>query len=90
MSTFCWRFTKEILLEYDFEQANYVKALPLHHSQKIVSETENETIFKVFLVPTYDFQREILSYGNRVEVVSPESFRNEMKKEIETMLSNFS
>lgn len=81
---------QEILLKFDNEQANYVKALLIHHSQKIVSETENETVFKVFLVPTYDFQREILSYGNRVEVLSPESFRTEMKKEIETMLKNFS
>jgi hypothetical protein len=51
---------QEILLKFDNEQANYVKALPLHHSQTIISEDENETVFKVFVVPTYDFQREIL------------------------------
>jgi hypothetical protein len=50
---------QEILLKFDNEQANYVKALPLHHSQTIISEDENETVFKVFVVPTYDFQREI-------------------------------
>jgi predicted DNA-binding transcriptional regulator YafY len=80
---------KEILLEYDFEQANYVKALPLHHSQKIVSENKNSTVFSVFLVPTYDFQREILSYGERVKILSPESFKNEMKAIIQLMLKNF-
>ncbi|WP_374364900.1 WYL domain-containing protein [Cloacibacterium sp.] len=78
-----------MLLEYDFEQANYVKALPLHHSQKIVSENKNSTVFNVFLVPTYDFQREILSYGERVKILSPESFKNEMKAIIQLMLKNF-
>lgn len=81
---------KEILLKFDSEQANYIKALPIHHSQSIVSENEAETVFKVTLVPTYDFQREILSYGNRVKIIAPEDFKNQMKKEVELMLENFS
>ena len=80
---------QEILLKFDNEQANYVKALPLHHSQTIISEDENETVFKVFVVPTYDFQREILSYGKRVQILAPESFKKEMKEEVEIMLKNF-
>jgi predicted DNA-binding transcriptional regulator YafY len=66
-----------------------VKALPLHHSQTIVSENDSETVFKVFLMPTYDFQREILSYGKRVQILAPESFKNEMKEEIDIMLKKF-
>lgn len=82
--------TQEILLKFDREQANYVKALPLHHSQTIIAENETETIFRVSLVPTYDFQREILSYGKRVQVLAPESFIQELKAEVEIMLKNFS
>ncbi|WDT67879.1 helix-turn-helix transcriptional regulator [Cloacibacterium sp. TD35] len=82
--------TQEILLKFDREQANYVKALPLHHSQTVIAENETETIFKVSLVPTYDFQREILSYGKRVQVLAPESFIQELKAEVEIMLKNFS
>lgn len=82
--------TQEILLKFDREQANYVKALPLHHSQTVIAENEAETIFRVSLVPTYDFQREILSYGKRVQVLAPESFIQELKVEVELMLKNFS
>ena len=82
--------TQEILLKFDREQANYIKALPLHHSQTIIAENETETIFRVSLVPTYDFQREILSYGKRVQVLAPESFIQELKAEVEIMLKNFS
>lgn len=81
---------QEILLRFDKEQANYIKTLPLHHSQTVVSENDTETVFKVFLMPTYDFQREILSYGKRVQIIAPESFKNEMKAEVELMLQNFS
>ena len=82
--------TQEILLKFDREQANYIKALPLHHSQTVIAENETETIFRVSLVPTYDFQREILSYGKRVQVLAPESFIQELKAEVEIMLKNFS
>ena len=82
--------TQEILLKFDREQANYVKALPLHHSQTVIAENETETIFRVSLVPTYDFQREILSYGKRLQVLAPESFIQELKAEVEIMLKNFS
>lgn len=82
--------TQKILLKFDREQANYVKALPLHHSQTVIAENETETIFRVSLVPTYDFQREILSYGKRVQVLAPESFIQELKAEVEIMLKNFS
>lgn len=82
--------TQEILLKFDREQANYVKALPLHHSQTVIAENEAETIFRVSLVPTYDFQREILSYGKRVQVLAPKSFIQELKAEVEIMLKNFS
>ena len=81
---------QEIFLKFDSEQANYVKALPLHHSQTVIAENETETIFRVSLVPTYDFQREILSYGKRVQVLAPESFIQELKAEVEIMLKNFS
>ena len=82
--------TQEILLKFDREQANYVKALPLHHSQTVIAENEAETIFRVSLVPTYDFQREILSYGKRVQVLAPESFIQELKAAPKIMLKNFS
>ena len=82
--------TQEILLKFDREQANYVKALPLHHSQTVIAENETETIFRVSLMPTYDFQREILSYGKRVQVLAPKSFIQELKAEVEIVLKNFS
>ncbi|MCD5969328.1 WYL domain-containing protein, partial [Riemerella anatipestifer] len=81
---------QEIVLSFDWHQGNYIKALPLHPSQKIVSETNDELVISVFLVPTYDFEREILSYGDRVRIVEPKSFKAKIKSEVKSMLKNLS
>ena len=81
---------EEIILSFDADQGKYIKTLPLHHSQEILVDDENEFRINLLLVPTYDFEREILSHGNRVKIISPESFKNHMKTEVEEMLNNFS
>lgn len=80
---------EEIILSFDSDQGSYIKTLPLHHSQEILIDDENELRIKLKLVPTYDFEQEILSQGKRVKIISPESFKNQMKAEVEEMLKNF-
>ena len=79
---------EEIVLKFDRQQGNYIKALPLHHSQKITSETADEITFKLNLVPTYDFERELLSYGSRVTVVKPKKLKERLKAEVGQMYKN--
>ncbi|MDO5655980.1 MAG: hypothetical protein Q4G27_07555 [Flavobacteriaceae bacterium] len=52
-----------------------MKELPLHQSQKIVTETQTEIVFELYLIPTSDFESEILSYNERVEVIYPKKFQ---------------
>lgn len=80
---------QEIILSFDWEQGNYIKSLPLHHSQTILKEENGRTFFQYFLSPTYDFKKEILSFGNRVLVVAPEDFREEILGEITEILKNY-
>ncbi|MFV5695155.1 WYL domain-containing protein [Flavobacterium sp. LB3P122] len=35
-------------------QADHIKSIQLHHSQKIVSENEKECVIELFMSPTYD------------------------------------
>lgn len=78
-----------IHLSFNKVQGNYVKTLPLHHSQKVIKETEQETVVALELVPTYDFEREILSFGNAVKVLKPKYLRKKLRLEIEEMLRNY-
>ena len=64
-------------------QANYIRAVPLHHSQKEIEKNENFSIFELRLRPTSDFIREILWHKEAVEVLAPIEFRNEVASTIE-------
>lgn len=81
---------EEVVLSFDGHQGQYIKSLPLHHSQEILIDDQKEFRIKLTLYPTYDFEREVLSHGNRVKIISPESFKNHLKTEVEAMLKNFS
>lgn len=80
---------QEIILSFTPHQGKYIKSLPLHHSQEILIDDEKELRIKLTLYPTFDFTQEILSHGANVTVTSPESFRDEIKKEIKLMIKNY-
>ncbi len=67
----------------------YLQALPLHHSQKEIKNTDNYSIFEYKVRPTYDFRQTLLSHGVEIEVVSPESFRNEIKDIVRRMYNSY-
>ena len=72
-------------MKVEREQANYFLSLPLHHSQRVVSESAQAVTFRLRLAPTYDFIMELLSHGPRVEVVAPQSLRELMASKIKEM-----
>ena len=81
---------EEIVLSFDAHQGKYIKTLPIHHSQKVLIDTDKELQISLFLSPTYDFKMEVLSYGNRVKVLSPTSFVEEIKAELKETLQFYS
>ena len=66
-------------------QVKYFDSLPLHWSQQKSERTPEYTIYKYYLIPTYDFRQEILSRGSKVVVLSPDWFREEVKAEVDRM-----
>lgn len=73
---------------WNIEKKNrYFKSLPLHHSQEVVEQTEEYTIFSYYIKPTYDFRQELLSHGAEVEVLEPQWFRNEVMSELKASIN---
>ena len=71
------------------DQVKYIESLPLHDSQAMLERTAEYSIYEYYLVPTYDFRREILSHGPDMEVLAPEDFRDEVKADIARMYNNY-
>lgn len=61
-------------------QANYLRSLSLHPSQKELERTDKYTIFSYRLRPSFDLVQELLSMGETVEVQEPVSLRVEMER----------
>jgi predicted DNA-binding transcriptional regulator YafY len=80
----------EILLRFNASEGDYLKTLPLHSSQEIISETENEILLRLFVLETYELYSLLLSYGNRVEVLSPKKMRDHFRDILEKSLSSYS
>ena len=76
---------EKVLLEFSKQQGNYIKTFPLHESQRIVEETEDNVILEIFIHTTNDIKMELLKYGNDVKVLSPISLQNEIKNRISEM-----
>ena len=77
---------QEVILSFDPFQGKYIKTLPLHESQVILKDHEEELLIKLTLFLTHDFLMEILSYGDNVKVIQPESLIEDLKTSYENAL----
>lgn len=68
---------------------NYLRTLPLHHSQQEISTKNGATLFEYRLAPTRDFIQAILKEGQELEVVEPESLRKEIRKKLTETLKRY-
>ena len=81
---------ERILIKVYGAQAEYVKALPIHESQKEIEKTDEWSIFEYRLVPCFNFYQQLLWHREKLEVLEPESVRDEMRGTIEKMLEHYS
>lgn len=78
-----------IWLKVDAYQANYVRSVPLHHSQIEVTRKEDYTLFALKVRLTFDLLQRILSLGSTTEVIKPESLRQMVKDEVLKMTEKY-
>ena len=64
---------ERIILRAYGKQRYYLYDLPLHHSQKQIGQGENYYDFEFYVRPTYDFCGHILSLGNQLKVIYPQT-----------------
>lgn len=67
----------------------YLRSLPLHWTQQETECHSDYSVFKMRLMPSYDFIQELLSMGSEVEVLSPDHVRQEMMWRIGEMMRKY-
>lgn len=66
---------QRIILEFDLRDGNYIKSNPIHHSQKILKETDSALQIELFVMPTLDLIKELLSRSWSIKIIEPETLR---------------
>ena len=68
---------------------NYLRTLPLHHSQREIASTEHYADFSFDIRPTADFLGQLLSHGDGIEVLEPQGLREKMHQMIAETLKRY-
>ena len=68
---------------------NYLRTLPLHHSQRELASTPDYTDFSLDIRPTSDFLGELLRHSEGIEVLEPLDLRDKMRQMIVETLKRY-
>ncbi|MBK9246549.1 MAG: WYL domain-containing protein [Ignavibacteria bacterium] len=78
-----------IILNVRNELLPYIKTKPLHGSQKLKDRGTTHTTITLDLIPNYELESVILSHGEGIEVLAPDSLRDKMRMRIELINNNY-
>jgi predicted DNA-binding transcriptional regulator YafY len=75
---------EEIVLHFYDKTGHYIATKPIHSSQKRGKWLDDNTFeVKLKLIPNYELESLILSYGENVEVIEPEVLRQKLSERIQ-------
>lgn len=69
-------------LLFNREYAPYVITKPIHHSQQIISETNEGVEIAIKVISNFELEREILGFGENVKVLSPQTLQTRIKERL--------
>jgi predicted DNA-binding transcriptional regulator YafY len=80
------RRAETIVLFVEKENAPYVLTKPLHHTQKLLECRDDGIIISIKVIPNFELEKEILSFGDRMIVISPERIKRHLATRMEKAL----
>ena len=80
---------QKVVLKVDAFQSNYIRNLPLHKSQKEMKRTDEYSIFEYHLKPEFDFEQEIFSNMDTMEVLEPQWLREEITQRLNNLTGKY-
>lgn len=87
--TFISKAPTRIVLRAYSKMVPLLRTLPKHQSQKEITTTKDYSDFEYYMAPTFDFRQEILREGSELEVLEPQSFRDELKQELKKAIQHY-
>lgn len=70
---------QKVVLSFNPEQGQYIKTLPLHHSQQILIDTDSDFQISLDIIPNRSLIERILMYGSNIKVIEPITLQDKIK-----------
>lgn len=83
------RKVENIVIRTYAELPGYLRSLPIHHSQRELESKDGHTDFSLRLIPTFDFIQELLLHRDQIEVLQPQTLREEISELISKMKKRY-
>jgi predicted DNA-binding transcriptional regulator YafY len=68
----------EVTLRFGKQQGQFIRTQPLHPTQQILSEDGQGLVVRIAVIPSPELTMTILSFGQQVEVLTPDALRQEV------------
>lgn len=78
---------EHIVLKISNSLFPYIQTKPIHGSQKLKERGNSHTLISLDIMPNYELESLLLSYGEGIEVVEPLTLRIKMEKRISTLIN---
>ena len=75
-----------VKLRTTLREAAYLQDLPLHPSQMFLGEKDGYCLFALRVIPNPNFIMELVKHGERLEILEPESLREQVKQALRNAL----
>ncbi len=76
-------------MKIDKANAPYVKTKPIHSSQTILKEDAEGMIFSIQVVLNFELGREIMGFGEQIQVLAPKRLVGTIQSRFKNALKNY-
>jgi len=71
------------------KQLKYLLTKPIHLSQKLKEQNQEGGVIQLTLYPNFELEQKILSFGENVKVLHPDTLKDKILSRINSMSSNY-
>lgn len=72
----------KVILKVNSKNAPYLITKPLHPSQQVLHEDASGTTFRIDVVLNFELEKDILAFGDLIEVIAPRNLRSSIRKRL--------
>lgn len=80
---------EEVVLKIDDSLWQWIESKPIHASQKEIERDNSSVTIKLLVIPNYELESNILSFGEKITVLKPESLRKKICERAKSICSNY-